>query len=158
MGNVSHIDFKSVGIRTEENNTSTRALDGRPIGIRTPMSLGQGDSIFTMNYSIKDQIKQNFRNMLLTNHGERLGLYNFGANLRPLSLELGSEEFDSEAAIRIKTATSKWLPFINLIEMQRNVDNTDNEHVAKIKIRIFYSVPRLGIERDAIEITFFVGA
>ena len=123
------------------------------------MLLGQGnDGIFAMNLSLRDQVRQNFRNMVLTNHGERVGLFTFGANLQPLTLELGSDGFDSESSVRIKTATARWMPFINLVEMQRTVENTGNQHTAKIKLRIFYDVPRLGIKRDAIEVIFYIAA
>lgn len=158
MPDIAQIDFKSVGVRTSQVSTVDTS-EGQPIGIRTPMALGQGnDGIFAMNFDLRSSVRQNFRNMILTNNGERIGLYNFGANLQPLTMELGAELFDTEASVRIKTATARWMPYINLIDMQRTVENTNNEHLAKIKMRIFYNVPRLGIERDGIEVTFFVAA
>ena len=40
----------------------------------------------------------NFRNMLMTNHGERLGRFDYGANLLPLAFELATEDGDEEAS------------------------------------------------------------
>ena len=159
MPDIAQIDFKSVGLRVTEPDGSVDTTEGRPIGLRVPMTLGtDSDGIFAMNFSLRQQIRENFRNMLLTNWGERLGLYNFGANLAPMTLELGTEDFDAEVSVRIKTATNRWMSYINLIEMQRTVENTDNQHTAKIKLRIFYDVRRLGITRDAIELIFFIAA
>lgn len=159
MPDIAQINFKSVGVRVTEPDGTVDTTGGRPIGIRTPMTLGrESDGIFSMNFSLRDQIRQNFRNMLLTNWGERVGQYFFGANLSPMTLELGTEDFDAEVSVRIKTATNRWMPYINLIEMQRSIENTDNDHTAKVKLRIFYDVPRLGIQRDAIELIFFIAA
>ena len=159
MPDIVQIDFKSVGLRVTEPDGTVDTTRGQPLGIRTPMTLGtDSDGIFAMNFSLRDQIRQNFRNMVLTNWGERPGLYNFGANLAPMTLELGTEDFDAEVSVRIKTATNRWMPYVQLIEMQRAIENTDNEHTAKVKLRIFYDVPRLGVTRDAIELIFFIAA
>ena len=42
-----------------------------------------------MHMSMADQVSDNFRNMIMTNHGERLCLYDFGADLDELIHELG---------------------------------------------------------------------
>jgi len=157
MTDIKEFDFKSVGIKSDSPQ-QPNPFESLPIGIRTPMRLGQGsDGIFQMHFNIANQIKDNFRNLLLTNHGERLAIYNFGANLKPLTLELGSEVFDDELLLRINTAVSKFMPFISLDRLERKFDNLDNEAVAKIKIKIFYNVPALGISNQAIELSFFIG-
>lgn len=157
MANIKEYDFKSVGIRT----TSTAQPDpfeNRPIGIKTPMKLGQGsEGIFAMHYSIANQIRDNLRNLILTNHGERLGLYDFGANLQELTLELTSEVFDQELLIRINTAVSKYMPFIALDRLERTIDNLDNANVAKIGLEILYSVPSLNITNQTVKATFYIG-
>ena len=44
-----------------------------------------------MNTDPVRQLADNFRNLIMTNHGERLGRYNYGANLNSLIfLELSS--------------------------------------------------------------------
>ncbi len=157
MADVKEFSFKSVGIKSDSPKQPS-SIESLPIGIRTPMKLGQGnDGIFQMHFKLEDQIKDNFRNLLSTNHGERVALYNFGANLHGLTLELGSDTFDNELLLRINTATSKFMPFIKLDKLEREVVNFDNEHIAKIRVKVFYSVPSLRIFNQAVEIIFFIG-
>ena len=98
-----------------------------------------------MHTNIRKQISDNFRNLVNTNHGERLPLYNFGANLRDLASELGSEETDFEAMRRIKATASIYMPYIELKEFESFVLRKDNEHTAQIGIRVIYDVPSMNI-------------
>lgn len=156
MAEVGKIDFKSVGERPPRNLTDEEVQNQTPIGIRTPMRLGQSDGIYAMNRSLADEIRQNFHNLLLTNWGERPGRYRFGGNLQELTMELGSEEFDDEVAVRIKSAASKWMPFIVLRSMERFVDSLDDEPVARIRLRITYDVPTAAITNQALDVSFFI--
>jgi phage baseplate assembly protein W len=157
MPDIKDFDFKSVGVKSNAPR-QPNPFESIPIGIKTPMRLGQGsEGIFQMHFDIANQIRDNFRNLLLTNHGERLSLYNFGANLQPLSLELGSDVFDEELLLRINTAVSNYMPFIKLDRLSREIDNLDNQNTSKIKIRIFYSVRQLNILNQAVEVSFFIG-
>jgi len=157
MPDIKQFSFKSVGLKSDSPKQPNPS-EFLPIGIRTPMRIGQGsDGIFQMHFNIANQIRDNFRNMLSTNHGERVAIYNFGANLQPLTLELGSEVFDEELLTRINTAVSRFMPFIKLDRLEREVDNLDNENVAKVRVKVYYSVPSLGILNQAVEISFYIG-
>lgn len=152
------IEFKSVG----EAATLAKfqpVINEIPIGIKTPFRLGiDNDGIFAMHLRLSDQIQDNFRNLLLTNHGERVGRYDFGANLSELSYELGKAEFDSEAIRRIRTAISKFMPFLDPRTFESEILGEDVRNgVGQAKMRIVYDVPRLGITAKSIEIVIFVG-
>jgi len=156
---VTTITFKSVG----EKSTSARLNETpvpTPIGIKTPLRQGHdSDGIFGMHYSLEDQVQDNFRNLLLTNHGDRLGIFDFGANLSPLVFELGSlseDDFDAEIGSRIQKASSKFMPFLDLKTFETEIDNNDNSNVGKVIININYDVPTLGIKNKRIQVTFFV--
>lgn len=152
------ITFKSVGELSTDRKFTTTPVQN-PIGIKTPLSLGQdADGIFSMHFDLEDQIQDNFRNLLLTNNGERLGLFDFGANLRALSLELAPDDFETEAMNRIKRATSKYMPFIDLQNFAYTIDRNDNQNTAKIKLRVSYNVPSAGITNKGMELTFYLGA
>ena len=57
-------------------------------------------------------------------------------------MELGSENFDTEAIKRIKTACSKYMPYINLSTFEPFRKNQGPAGgLAKIGIRVTYSVP-----------------
>ena len=92
-------DFKSVGVKRSDgvqDRTTSVALP--PIGIVTPLSLDDtGSGLLSMHYSLADQIADNLRNLVMTNHGERVGIYDFGADLRPLTLELAQPIWEEEA-------------------------------------------------------------
>ena len=106
------IEFKSVGDRASARKFQP-VTNEIPIGIKTPLRLGENnDGIFAMHLNIADQIHDNFRNLLLTNYGERLGQYEYGANLRELAMELGRSDFDAEAIVRIRNAINTFMPFI----------------------------------------------
>ena len=152
------ITFKSVGeLSTDRKFTTTPAQN--PIGIKTPLNLGEdADGIFSMHFKLEDQIQDNFRNLLLTNNGERLGLFDFGANLRALTLELAPDDFEAEAMNRIKRATAKYMPFIDLQSFAYTIDRNDNRNTAKIKLRVSYNVPAAGIVSKGMELTFYLGA
>lgn len=154
-------DFQSVGVKdtdTDAEAVKQALLDNRaPIGIKTPLELGtNNDGLFKMHFNLADQIHDNFRNLVLTNHGDRLGFYDYGANLSELVHELGSAEIDNEAISRIKRSTSRYLPFISLKTFESFVDNRDNKEVAKVGLRIIYDIPNLAIKNKALEVIFRV--
>ena len=65
--------FKSVGrSKREAESREERALRP-PIGIKTPIQLSNTDGIFSMHRDLADQVSDNLKNLILTNHGERLG-------------------------------------------------------------------------------------
>jgi len=128
-----------------------------PIGIKTPVQFSNADGLFAMHTDPVKNIQDNFRNLLLTNHGERVGLYDFGANLRPLVFDLGKNDFDQEAIIRIKNAISKYMPFIEPLTFETFSDNSGERVLAKSGIRITYAIPRLNIIEKKIEVILYTG-
>jgi phage baseplate assembly protein W len=156
---MSRLSFKNVGIREfTTEDTSTQSAPKNPIGIKTPVEIdGTGESLFKMNLEIADQVSDNLKNLILTNWGERVGKYNFGANLRPLLTEFTNKDnFDQEAMIRINTATSKWMPYISLENYVSETLHGEKYPVARIKLTIEYSVPQLNITTRSLEVILFV--
>lgn len=143
----SLISFKNVGLKKWQTETDLLVRSPKPIGIKTPIEYGrQGEGIFHMHFDIANQIQDNFRNLLLTNHGERLGLYDFGANLHPLVSEfLNKDDFDSEAASRIKTAVNIYMPFVSLVGFKSELDYENNKFIGKVNLLVVYSVPDINV-------------
>jgi len=152
------INFKSVGNVGRQYVSDIQFPTITPIGIKTPLRLGKKHGIFDMHTNLADTVHDNLRNLILTNYGERLGLYFFGANLRPLTTEFSVQNnFDSEAVIRIKTAVSNWMPFVNLIDYTSEVEKfTTGSSVALIKLTITYAVPSLGVNDKQLIINLHV--
>ena len=149
------INFKSVGIKNDDKSLQQIKTD-KPLGFKTPLRFGT-NSIFAMYIDIGEQIHNNLKNLILTNHGERLSRYDFGANLHPLCFEFSADDFDVQATTRIKTAVAKYMPFISLESFQTFIDRNNNEHIGKIRIRITYDIPLLNIRNKAIEVVLFIG-
>lgn len=153
MGTYS---FKSSGKSAEQLNIETLARTALPIGIRTPLRLDD-KNLFAMHYNIADQVHDNLRNLLLTNWGERVGLYDFGANLQELTTELSNiDSFDEEAINRIRNAVNKWMPFVALNDFVSEIDNEANANTGIVKITITYSISQLGVENKALQIKLYV--
>lgn len=156
---ASAISFKSVGKSTVDvRNKASDTQPTIPIGIMTPLRFGN-TSLFEMNTDLFDQIRDNLRNLILTNHGERLVLFDFGANLQELSTErVAREDYDSEVAARVAAAVSKWMPFVSLDELvplDSDDDALGRSRTSTIPIRRYlltYDVPAINSPKQSLEI------
>ncbi len=161
-GNRKSYSFKSVGnLEKDERDVRKKIRIERvvPIGIKTPIEFTYSrGSLFKMHEDLGNQIADNFKNMVMTNHGERVGHYDFGANLSELAFELGTEDIDSVAMRRIARTTEKYMPYIQLDSFEPFVDRKNNEHTAKIGIRITYSIPTLAVAKKAIDVIIHVSS
>jgi phage baseplate assembly protein W len=158
MSNKRTYDFKSVGEKLDGHNVRDGIKKNTiPIGIKTPLELGEGhDGIFKMHNDIISQIHDNFKNLLLTNHGDRLGLYDFGANLSELAFELiQNEALDTEVARRISIATKKYMPFIELEDFTVLGNSNADVHSTSVVIRVSYSVPNVGLLNKLIDVNIY---
>lgn len=153
---MAKISFKSVG-ELEQDRKKAQQVEQSPIGFKTPLRITEGgrEGIFAMHYTLADQIQDNLRNLLLTNHGDRLVFYDYGANLQELATELGAQDADTEAITRIAVAIKKYMPYIVPQTFEAAPDRVDNQHVAKVRIRLTYDVPTLSAFNRAIEVTLY---
>lgn len=156
MSQAKSYSFNSVGRKkTEYDQAEKLKQKTPPIGIKTPIELGNSDDgIFKMHYQLKDQIRDNLSNLLLTNHNERINFPDFGANLSPLLHELGSEDGDNEAMRRIQAAVSKYLPYVVLENFIMTPETSEFTSLAKIKMTITYSVPQANVTNQSLSLTF----
>ena len=154
---MSTLSFKSVGKTKTQVAAETLQSTAIPYGIKTPLQLGTTDGILAMNTKLDDQFADNLRNLLLTNWGERLGMYDFGANLKPLTTEFENlDNFDEEAIVRIKDAVSRWMPFIDLNDFTSVVDRQENKNTAVLKISITYNIPALQVYNRGLQLVLYL--
>ena len=151
MGSYS---FKSSGKTAEQKLVESVESTRTPIGIKTPLQINENDGEIFMTYDkLSDVVHDNLRNLILTNWGERLGFYQFGANLRPLLTELVSQDdFDNQAIDRINVAVTKWMPYVSLEDYLSDSLRTDNRSLARILIKITYNVPTLNVTNRMLQI------
>jgi hypothetical protein len=155
MGSYS---FKSVGKTTSEAKDQTLKKTSVPIGIVTPLRYGSNEGLFAMTYSLQDQIQYNLHDLLMTNWGERLGLYDFGANLKPVCADYNSQDdFDAECIKRISDAVSKWMSYVQLQDYVSSTNVSDaSQQPSIVSILITYSVAALNVTNKTLELTLRV--
>jgi phage baseplate assembly protein W len=162
---VASFNFKSSGNRVSDREVNPKITKKeRDIGFKTPLTNYQRRQIFDMHTDPAAQLKDNLKNLILTNAGERLGLYDFGADLNALLFDLSSDRnVEAEFVDRINIAVQKYMPGIEIdevteVELDRNEKEIANRAgMAKIRLRIRFSIPAARIANQAIEVTLQAG-
>jgi len=171
MGRKSY-KFKSSGLRKKENRKlRNQKVITRPIGIKTPIALGkeEGD-LYAVHVNPADQLKDNLRNLIQTNFGERIGRPEYGANLISIVFDLGAaENFIKEASIKIDNAIKKYIPAITFKNVSINNSETiqtanisqripgDSTGLALLDLRILFDIPALRLQNQKIDVLIYVG-
>ena len=149
-------NFKSSGKTTEQRQVEKLLQTKVAYGIKTPLQLSDTGELLVVNYKIADQMHDNLKNLLLTNWGERLGFYNFGANLWPLVTEFVSQDdFDTEAINRIRVAVEHWMPYVDLENFLSEINRFDNKNTAIVNVNITYNIPTLQVVGRKLQITLY---
>jgi|TARA_R110000824_G_scaffold14605_3_gene62097 phage baseplate assembly protein W len=106
---------------------------------------------YDMIDDIRENIKQNFKNLLLTSPGERIMIPDFGVGLRRYLFELDKEVIFQEVSSRIVSQVETYLSFITLTDIslaERGVQQNADETMGII---ISYTLDDLGLN-DEIQI------
>jgi len=151
------ISFKNSGIKSDSKIFS-REIKRKPAGIITPLTINEGDDgIIKTSYNAGDQIKDNFRNLILTNKGERLGRYDYGCDLRRLVTEISNyDDFEQKVMENISLSTKKYMPMIDLESFDSEYANDSNLEVKNIKVTVIYNIPLLSLLNQKIEVTLYL--
>lgn len=111
----------------------------RSVGIALPLG-SSNNGYFATNYTTKDQIKTNLRNLILTEPGERIGNPEFGTPLRRFIFEPYMEgEFEAGIEDAITTSVNTYMPYLNIesIIFDTNNENKDR-HLVNLELK--YSI------------------
>ena len=155
--NSTVYNFKSVGTSYKRQaELDSRIERAPPVGIKTPVALSEsGTDFIQMHTSFGDQIHDNLINLILTNHGERLGQPTLGANLMELAFEMQTESGSTEAMNRITQACNRWMPYVALLTFEPVIEHFDNKEVAKVGVKLSYKVPKLRTKARGMEILIY---
>lgn len=156
--------FKNIGKSTQEVNqlkkNVERSLDKKmmPIGIKMPLEKGvrSYESLFKMNTSLQDQVSNNFKTFLLTKKGELLGKPDFGTNISGIynRSDLEINQIEDIVMNDISTNTSKFFPFITLLDFEsREISNNNELDANYVKIAIRYNIQGFEDKINSIELT-----
>lgn len=120
---MSHIDY----LFTEENEMSFTA--------QLPLNKTRNGTYVNIENEV-DLVKQNVRNVLLTNPGERIMLPEFGAGLKRFLFENQlEEEIKSLIIERIEVQFEKYLPTVELENVY--VESVENALIVKVFYNLF---------------------
>lgn len=150
---MSERSFKNIGTTTAQLKVIAPPVPVYPIGIKTPLSFGGNGNPYQMHTSLADQIQDNMRNMLLTNYGERVGLYDYGANLRATLAEFTTDQDAETIAMQsIMRTVEKYMPFVSLDTFDMKFLPSERNGQAKYQIIVNYSVPKIGATNQKVKI------
>lgn len=98
----------------------------------------------------KEQVKQNFRILLLTAPGERLTDSNFGVGIKNYLFELANEQTYSKVRTRITNQASQYMPYITINNLRVGLADIDSQ---VMRVIINYYIPKLD-QQDQIDLSF----
>jgi phage baseplate assembly protein W len=113
----------------------------QPNILASDMSISPSDG-FEQVFTLKKNIKQNLKMLLLTNPGERVMDPNFGVGISRYLFEMMSDDVYSEIDSLIKEKVSIYMSYVNI---QRVQFFEDVKRENKINMKILYSVPRISL-------------
>lgn len=122
-------------------------------GYSPSLPLTTNKTHYDMIFDIESNIKQNFKNLLLTNQGERIMIPDFGCGIRRFLFEYDAEASFEDIAATIQDQVDTYMPFIQIDDILLDdtiLGGTSKEHT--LAFTIVYSVPSLDIE-DSLLIT-----
>mgnify|MGYP003116296648 FL=1 len=110
---------------------SARENDLNPntyIGLSFPLRRDINND-FALTKNSLQQSRHNLRNLLLTQVGERVGQPEFGSRLRELCFEQQNDELPIRLEEEVRRATSVWLPYINIQEVNTLTEEGDKNKI-----------------------------
>lgn len=151
------VSFKSSGILSD-SNIFNKKINKKPAGISTPVSFSElNEENFKLHISAADQIKDNFRNLVLTNKGERLGNYDYGSDLRKFVSEISNiANFESSIMENILHATQKFMPMVDLESFNAEYNDDTEQELKNIIVTIAYNIPIMNVFDQKLDVTLYL--
>ena len=94
------------------------------IGIDLPFRKSNGrEGYFASTSTTIEAVKNNIKNLLRTEKGERLMQPNLGLKLRRLLFEQYDDDLIEQVKLEIISSFNSWLPFVEIREVNINLDS-----------------------------------
>ena len=124
------------------------------IGLDLPIHKSNGpEGFFASTSTTIEAVKNNIRNLINTQQGERLMQPRLGLNLRELLFEQIEEDTRRQIEADIVDKFSFWLPFVRIQEIDiRTTDEDSSVSVNTIKINIVFSIAQDPNTLDSVQI------
>ena len=121
------------------------------VGIEFPLGrVGGGDGYFKSTKTTVESIKNNIRLLLQTHRGERVFQPNLGMDLRSLIFEPLTEDITIQIENNIVDVFSRWLPFVDL----RNINVNRKDDLNQVNINIDFNIRRAPNNLESVQVTF----
>lgn len=104
--------------------------------------------LFTINYTTKDQVRSNIKNLVLTSPGERHYHPNFGCGVYELLFDNATKEALQQIEDAVNTQVSYWLPYVSLHDVFVSRAKNDPN---RVNIGITYSAYN-NIDKEIVDI------
>ena len=122
------------------------------VGIDFPFArVPNQDGYFKTTKTTVESIKNNIKLLLQTEQGERVFQPNLGMGLKRLLFEQITEDTTIQIENNIVDVFETWLPFVELKDIQTNIDSTNQEQ-NKIKINITFSIKKSPTSLESVEV------
>ena len=115
---MARLDTHITGSFVDDKDTNVS------IGIDLPLRKNSVDGYFATTKTTVEAVKNNIKNLLLTNRGERVFQPLIGLNLRQFLFEQLTPEVIFEIQNDIRDTMNLWLPFVNIENIIVNEDTT----------------------------------
>jgi len=134
----------------EDNDTKVK------IGIDLPIRRSSDvDGFFATTSTTIEAVKNNIRNLLQTNEGERFFQPNLGLNLRAILFEHINDENLIGVQDSILDKMNFWLPFVEVRDIQvLSRDNTTDIGANEIRVKILFNIKQDPNTLDSITLDF----
>lgn len=119
------------------------------ISVKLPLSYDEVDGPFLLNKDLKEVVRQNLKNLMLTEPGERVMDADFGVGLRRLLFEPVHPVTYDKIKVRIRQQVKKYMPFLGLDNIAISARGP------QVQVSIHFNLGSLD-EQDVLHITHIV--
>ncbi len=121
------------------------------VGIDFPFTkIPNGDGYFTTTKTTIDSVKNDIKLLLQTEQGERVFQPTLGIGLRRLLFEQMTSDIIIQIENNIVDAFERWLPFVELRDIQVNNKSENNQ----VDINIVFNLNRTPNSIESVQVTF----
>ena len=86
--------------------------------VSLPLIYDKQDGPYRLNKTLKDVVRQNLKNLILTDPGERIMVPNFGAGIRRLLFEPMNSVVRGKVTSRIISQVSEYMGFVHGLKVR----------------------------------------
>lgn len=143
---VRTFSYTSDGSDVGQDRTAPAVSQKNPISIKSPLSTSERFGAFDMYEDVVSAVTAHIKNILLTNKGERLGNYNFGADVRRIIFESNVGDVEDTLARSIQENISTYIPAVELLNMAIFTrDQINDIRANEILLRVTFKIKGINI-------------